>query len=124
MTDTQYAPLRLCDSCLVVDGDPRHVYGVRGDASEQVTYTDEQRTKAIEATGGNAEKLSALIRDLGDAGTQAKHLDCCLADGCPDGTCQNLANDPDHPFDGGKTTGVELSKKLAAHVAKLNQKGN
>lgn len=123
MTDSpyQYAPPRLCDTCLTVDGDPRHVFGVRGDQAEQVTYTEEQRKQAVENAGGDSTKVAALLRDLMDSGTQSKHLDCCLSDGCPDGTCQRKLEDPDDPFDGGTTTGPALSKKFAARVEALSK---
>lgn len=120
MTDTfvQQAPKRLCDSCLVVDQDPRHVYG---DERGQIAYTDEQRKSAFDNAEGDTEKLTVVMRDMSDDGTQVKHMDCCLADGCPDGSCQRALDDKDHPFDGGKTTGVALSKKLVARVEALTK---
>jgi hypothetical protein len=30
----------------------------------------------------------AVLKHAQDSTTQMKHLDCCAADGCPDGTCQ------------------------------------
>lgn len=108
-----YRPYRLCDSCLAVDQDPRHNHGVGPD--DQVTYTDAERATALEkvaAAGNKPEHLLALMRDLEDRGTQSKHMDCCLTDGCPDGTCGARKADPDDPFDGGKTTGAALVAKF------------
>ena len=110
---------RLCDSCNQIDEDPRHVYGLAGDENESSTYTEAQMRAAVEAAGGDADKLVAVMSHLGDRATAMKHFDCCLADGCPDGTCDAKLADDNDPFDGGKTTGKKL---IAAYVKQLEGK--
>lgn len=117
MTTPTDRPLRLCDSCLIVDDEPRHVVGLSGE-NEVQTYTDEQRAQAIDNCAGDPAKLTALLRDLPDVATSMKHLHCCLSDGCPTGSCQARLTDPADPFDGGKTTGAALNKKMEAFAAK------
>lgn len=109
-------PLRLCDTCLAVDDHPRHVYATSGATGDRVTYTDEARERAFALAGDDANKFKALAIDLPDDATQMKHLDCCLADGCPDGTCQRKLDDPKDPFDGGKTVGAPLVSKYEEFV--------
>lgn len=113
-------PLRLCDTCLVVDDDPRHVYATSGVAGDRVTYTEAQRQQAIASAGNDPQKLLVLMRDIEDAATQMKHLDCCLGDGCPDQTCDRRLADADDAFDGGKTTGKALVAKLEQNIEKIN----
>lgn len=114
-------PLRLCDSCLVVDNHPRHVYGTTGRDGDRVTYTNEASNEAF-GKAETKEEFRVLSIDMADDTTQMKHLDCCVADGCPDGTCDRRLADSIDPFDGGKTTGPALIKKLEAHVAAMTQK--
>lgn len=78
-------PLRMCDSCGQVDDHPRHVHGTgQGEANT----TPAILSLAITASEGDEEARQAVLRHAQDSTTQMKHLDCCAADGCPDGTCQ------------------------------------
>lgn len=83
MTDSR--PLRLCMSCGQVDNHPRHVHGVAsGDAP-----TDPKVAAQALANAGDAHRESVLSQIM-DSSTVIKHLDCCAADGCPDGSCDTL----------------------------------
>lgn len=33
------------------------------------------------------------VHGLDDGGTQTRHMDCCAATGCPDGTCDHIVAD-------------------------------
>lgn len=75
-------PMRMCDSCGGVDSDPRHVFAyAEGDGETEAVVASE----AI----GNAsrEDLPLIMAQIADRSTTMKHMDCCRADGCPDGTC-------------------------------------
>lgn len=77
---------RMCDSCGQVDDHPRHVHGL-GPGEEPTP--PEVAAKAIEAAVGSSD-LAAIIAHSQDKTTAMKHLDCCAADGCPDGSCDAL----------------------------------
>lgn len=75
-------PVRMCDGCGGVDDHPRHTHGL---GPEDPNPTSPEIAKlAIENAG---EHLEAIITQVRDVATQVKHMDCCRADGCPDGTC-------------------------------------
>ena len=75
-------PVRMCDSCGGVDDHPRHVFGYApGDAATEA----EIGSKAIE--NASAADRAAIIAQVRDESTTMKHMDCCRADGCPDGSC-------------------------------------
>lgn len=86
MADENYdeRPLRFCDSCGQVDRAPRHVFATALDAGK----TDPGvASRALEENAGDAEKVHAVIAALNDTAGIYKHFDCCAADGCPSGTC-------------------------------------
>lgn len=72
---------RMCDSCGGVDDHPRHVHGL-GEGEEPTSPAVAK--KALENAGGDND---AVLAHVYDKATQMKHLDCCQADGCPDGSC-------------------------------------
>ena len=77
-------PYLLCESCGQVDQAPRHVYSqAPGDAETPAEVAE----KALQAAGDHFAEVLAQIRD--DSVTY-KHMDCCAADGCPDGTCNEI----------------------------------
>lgn len=121
MPDTDTRPYRLCDSCGQVDQDPRHVYGVAPDQSPTQPNIEADAVKAAAAQGDDA--LAAILTQVRDASTQLKHMDCCAADGCPDGSCSAIhtATSGDTPIVGSKLTsddgvvrGAELIDFLAS----------
>lgn len=105
---TDERPLRLCESCFKVDRDPRHVVGGAGEMGRGV--------EILQGRGYSELEQVVAQRDLTDSSTVLKHLDCCLADGCPDGSCNARLEDPADPFDGGKTRGDALVKKLVKFI--------
>lgn len=74
-------PMRMCDSCGQVDDHPRHVHGVESGAATN----PEVAAAAVEAAA--PEDKAAIIAQIQDQTTVMKHMDCCRADGCPDGSC-------------------------------------
>lgn len=87
MAETETRPLRMCDSCGGVDTHPRHVFW-EGPASSGTS--DQTAFKALEAAAGNTDATIGVLRHVRDTETTMKHLDCCRADGCPDGTCDQV----------------------------------
>lgn len=77
---------RLCDSCGQVDNHPRHTHGLGPDAPNP-TSPEIARAALKAATDETWEDLYAQVED---GRTQVKHIDCCAADGCPDGSCDRL----------------------------------
>ncbi len=79
-------PKRLCDSCLQFDDHPRHVHGTAGGSAS----TDpEVVARALEGVKTDDDR-AALFAHMRDDTTVMKHMDCCSADGCPDGTCDEV----------------------------------
>lgn len=78
-------PLRMCDSCGGVDDHPRHVFAyAEGDGETEAVV-------ASEAIGNTSkEDLPTILAQIADRSTTMKHMDCCRADGCPDGTCNEV----------------------------------
>lgn len=88
-------PLRSCDECGQIDNHPRHVFDTMNSG---ITYP--VNTDAIEAVYANKE-LDArdavrIVRDLEDTTVIQRHMDCCAAAGCPDGTCDKLLEQYDN----------------------------
>lgn len=77
-------PLRLCDKCGALDDHPRHVISV---GSGDNTPTPDFQRKVMDLVAGDADRMTLAVRELLDTSTTMKHMDCCRADGCPDGTC-------------------------------------
>ena len=81
-------PVRMCDSCGGVDDHPRHVLAT---APGEVPTSPEIASRALKnAKQANNESILAQIMD--DA-TVVKHMDCCAADGCPDGSCTTIVQE-------------------------------
>lgn len=75
-------PMRMCDSCGQVDDHPRHVFATAdGDGVTDSTIG----AKALRAA--SEEDFEAILAQVQDGATIQKHMDCCRADGCPDGSC-------------------------------------
>jgi hypothetical protein len=79
--------VRMCDSCGGVDDHPRHL----------VAYdpnTDGPRTSpevvAQALADADPDAVVGIIGHLQDNSVIMKHMDCCRADGCPDGTCDEV----------------------------------
>jgi hypothetical protein len=102
-------PIRMCDSCGGVDDHPRHVFAYAlGDGSTPAAVG----RKALEnARAISPEVETAVLYEVQDSRTTMKHMDCCRADGCPDGTC-NLV-----------TQGAESLKglELVDHLVSLSE---
>lgn len=80
-------PVRLCDSCGQVDDHPRHVYGT---AEGDSPTSPEVAAAALKSIQGDEELATELLRQIMDTATTVKHMDCCSADGCPDGSCDTI----------------------------------
>lgn len=74
-------PLRVCDLCGGVDDHPRHVITNR--------ETDQPSKDIVEQVLANAPEAerTRLVMELLDTSASDRHMDCCRAAGCPDGTC-------------------------------------
>ena len=103
-------PVRACDVCGQVDDHPRHVIGV----AEGGVPSDDVIDKIIKAGASGA-----AIRQVMDPATTIRHMDCCAAAGCPDGSCNAIhaAAGNDKPL-----TGEKLLKHLNSDaVSKIGQ---
>lgn len=90
-------PLRSCDTCGKVDDHPRHVYDVTGAATPPPV--NKEAVEAVYATKGlDVRDIVRIVKELEDTTVLQKHMDCCRADGCPSGDCDNAP----------KKTGYEL----------------
>lgn len=76
--------LRVCDLCGGVDDHPRHV--LAGDRDDNFPAPDDAIVAKVAGAAPPAE-LGRLLRALTDTTSSDRHLDCCAAAGCPDGTC-------------------------------------
>ncbi len=89
MTETmEERPYKLCDLCGQVDKAPRHLhYGSVGEfpiSPEVAAYAVENRPKDF--------SMEDLMAELQDSSSQQAHLDCCMQNNCPDGSC-NVIHD-------------------------------
>lgn len=85
MAENETRPLRLCDSCGQVDDHPRHVVAHAPGAGA----TDgEIAARALR--NAPEEAYETVIAQIRDDALIAKHMDCCAADGCPDGSCDKV----------------------------------
>ena len=75
-------PLRVCDLCGAVDDHPRHVLS-GGDGWPRPDRTIVDKVMAA----APADQRARLVDELLDTGVSDRHMDCCRAAGCPDGTC-------------------------------------
>lgn len=98
-------PVRMCDSCGQVDDHPRHVFA--GSPGDGITAA-EIGAKAIEAAS-DADK-AAIIAQVQDTTTTQRHMDCCRAAGCPDGTCAQVTAGAENK------TGTALVKHLTSQT--------
>jgi hypothetical protein len=105
---SEQRPIRMCDSCGGVDDHPRHVFaGSPGDGLTVATIG----AVAIEAAPD--EHKAAIIAQVQDTTTTMRHMDCCRAAGCPDGTCAQV------------TAGAEDKRgaALVKHLTSQNPEG-
>jgi hypothetical protein len=87
MADSE-RPFRLCESCGKVDQAPRHVFG---QADGDAPTPDDIAIKALQnAQDLGPEQLLGVVQQIRDDSVVYKHMDCCAADGCPDGTCDGI----------------------------------
>lgn len=82
MAEKEVRPVRGCDSCGGVDDHPRHVFAhAPGDGATSA----EVAVKMLD--NAPPESREAIMAQVRDDSTIMKHMDCCRADGCPDGSC-------------------------------------
>lgn len=79
--------LRVCDICGGVDDHPRHVI-TGADPDVHPVPSDEILQKVIAAAP--TDQAARLVRELMDTSSSDRHMDCCRAAGCPDGTCHQV----------------------------------
>lgn len=80
-------PMRLCDSCGQVDDHPRHVFAT---APGDSPTTAEVASAALRSVREDEALHTEIMRQIQDTSTTVKHMDCCRADGCPDGACDQV----------------------------------
>lgn len=78
-------PVRVCDSCGGVDDHPRHVVATEPGRGATRPEVAEAALAAVPAAA-----RADVVRQVNDTSTTMKHMDCCRADGCPDGSCHTL----------------------------------
>jgi hypothetical protein len=98
-------PLRLCDSCGQVDDHPRHVFATNPDNVSGASNADLVR-EALSKAKSNEEKEAVLAAAM-DNNVLTKHVDCCAADGCPGGSCDEILAKQ------GDRRGLDLAAALA-----------
>jgi hypothetical protein len=76
--------LRVCDLCGGVDDHPRHV--IAGAAPDAFAQPDEEILSRVLELAPPGER-ARLVRDLMDTAASDRHMQCCRAAGCPDGSC-------------------------------------
>lgn len=76
--------LRICDSCGVIDEEPRHMHL---NAPGTVPVNAAQVASVGARTDLSDEDRVRIITDIMDTEQILKHFACCAAEGCPDGTC-------------------------------------
>jgi hypothetical protein len=79
-------PLRVCDLCGGVDDHPRHVIAGADPNVVVVTQPSEDVINRVLELAP-AQDRARLLRDLMDTSSSDRHMDCCRAAGCPDGSC-------------------------------------
>lgn len=86
-------PLHFCDVCGQLDDHPRHIFvqepGTSGPTPQVLAFAAGQ-ARASEASD---EELATAFAGLNDDTTVYRHMDCCRAAGCPDGTCHQVPAD-------------------------------
>lgn len=76
--------LRVCDLCGGVDDHPRHVLA----GGDHGTYPAPSPAVVLAvASSAPMEHAERLLGELLDTGCSDRHIDCCRAAGCPDGSC-------------------------------------
>jgi hypothetical protein len=94
-TKMEERPYGLCDSCGQVDKAPKHlIYGSRGD----FPLSPELATKAVKGCPKDYS-VESLMAEVQDTSTSQKHMDCCVADGCPDQACNHIHDRSPAPAD-------------------------
>lgn len=83
-------PVRVCDICGGVDDHPRHVIGL-GPNDPAPAVDQAVIAKVIGNPDLSDEAKTAIVADLADTSLQLRHMDCCRDLGCPDGTCELIA---------------------------------
>ena len=78
-------PRRPCDLCGAVDDHPRHVLATG--AGDPLADPHPGIIVMVAATVIEDPDRDAVMGVLLDRTTAVRHLDCCRAAGCPDGSC-------------------------------------
>lgn len=76
--------LRICDSCGVIDEQPRHMHL---NAPGSVPVNVDLLASVGANTDLSEEDRKRIMADIADTEQILKHLSCCAQEGCPDGTC-------------------------------------
>lgn len=99
---------RVCDLCGGVDDAPRHVVAFSGFGDDLAAEaSDELFDKVLAAEGLSGGDRREAVRALNDRTVHVRHLDCCAAAGCPDGTCNAI-----HAL----TTGANVERGQELHA--------
>jgi hypothetical protein len=101
--------LRVCDLCGGVDDHPRHV--LVGDVADSFPAPSDEIIGRVSELAGDVDR-GRLLRDLMDTTSSDRHLDCCAAAGCPDGTC-------DRQVEG---AGSKTGKAMVAHLMSVDDR--
>ena len=105
-------PLRVCDLCGGVDDHPRHVIAGAATGQGVVGAPSDEIVNRMLSAVHEGDRVR-LLRELMDASTSDRHLDCCREAGCP-----LPADDPANCAS--RTAGAESKrgKQLLAHLTK------
>lgn len=88
MATKEMRPMRGCDICGVVDDHPRHVVT----AGVGTFPPDNDLLDRLLAAANTPDEMRAVTRQVSDTSQQTRHMDCCREAGCPDGSCNAIAD--------------------------------
>lgn len=114
MATKEVRPLRICDVCGQVDDHPRHVFVTAG------LPVNSDHLQSVLSMDLDPDVRSTIAADVVDTTTQLRHMDCCREVGCPDGTCNAIAETGAADLKGAALVKHLTSGKVDDVAAKVN----